>query len=1019
MKNKGKHSKPTPGMRRLAPAWFVFLLLALALTARGTLPEADTDSLADSVNVSILLKDSLLSPLERMILTKKLAALYQKSNPEKALVYNKLVIRQARALNDQPTLAHALFHAAENYQALGRHKQADSLYESIIHSFKLCNNEKKARLLLKLADNYFYWSRYKEAAVFYAKARKLFEKLGIKSGIAASLDGEGKVWSNYNDYSRAIGLFQRAYDLYTQLNDQKGLAAINNQLGIVMENWGKPNRAESFFLSAYKIYHEAGDPFHESNMLLHLGDIQLKQRHFHKALQLYTQAKKIAENIHSEILYVIALSNMAEVYYEQKKYRQALLLQKKILPVKKKIGDRRRIAISLLDIGKIYNRQNQLALAEQYSDSALLVAKSIGAKDLLLDVYKTLSEISRKNNDYKKAYGYLSAYNRIHEEIFTQKNQQMVSEMEVRLEAEKKEKENAVLRKQSKLNQLKLEEEKTTRLILIIFISFFVFASIIVFLFIQYKNKLIRKSYAIQAAKNQEISEKTKKLEELNNELFTSREQYMSIVENATIGMYQTTPDGKILFANKMLLQMLGYTMEDLKKINLNESKKEDRKHFMQLIEEQGIITGREDVWERADGSEIYVNESAWIIRDKNNKTLYYEGIIEDITKRKLAEQMAEQSKIRLRKINAELRKRNMEIRKAKEQAENANRAKSLFIANISHEIRTPLNSIIGFTELLLPMAKPGKETTFLESIRNSSNSLLSLINDILDLSKIQADKLELYNEPVCIRQILEEIQGIFYPQIEKKEIRFVTHVSQQMKGMFLLDRVRFKQILFNLIGNAIKFTDEGEVKVKIKGKKETGEGEKELYDITITIEDTGPGIPKHEQEIIFEAFKQSSESISQQRQGTGLGLSITKRLVEAMNGTIALESKTGKGTKFTIKLYKIENVPQAGPQTRSANKSGNKAKGQNPGTKSSKAEKLSPEVKKAFSDQFREFWEKIYATKVVDEMVHFGNEMILFAEANRAEPLKELGEKLIEAAKNFEIDLIESLLHRIQSFFK
>ncbi len=1003
-------------MKYFVALWFV--LFTLIGTVKGAGAEIHLDSLIDSSNMMVLLKDSLLSPLERMILTKKMAALYQNSDPRKALMYNQLVIRQSRQLHDQPSLAHALFRAAENYQALGQHKKADSLYKLILNSYKLCSAEKKAGLLLKLADNNFYWSRYKKAAEYYKKARKLYEQLGVKSGIAAALDGEGKVWSNYNDYARAIGLFQRAYDIYKQLNDHKGIAAINNQLGIVMENWGKLDRAEFFFSSAYKIYHQQKDLFHEANMLLHLGEIQQKQKHYIKALQFYEKAKKTSRQIHSEILYVIALSNIAEVYYELKQYSRALNIQQKVLPLKKKIGDRRRITISLLDIGKIYFRQNRLTLAKHYADSALVIAQSIRAKDLLLDIYRLLSEISREKNDFKNAFFYLSNYNRIHEEVFTKKNQQMVSEMEVRLEAEKKEKENVLLRKQSKLNEIKLEEEKTTRLILIIFISFFVFASVIVFLFIQYKNKLIKKSLGIQAAKNQEIAKQAEELKKLNNELFTSREKYMSIIENATIGMYQTTPEGKILFANKMLLQMLGYTMDDLKKINLNDAKREARQHFMRLLEEQGIITGREDVWERADGSKIYVNESAWIIRDKNGKILYYEGIIEDITKRKLAEELAEQSKARLRKINAELRKRNIEIRRAKNKAEEANRAKSLFIANISHEIRTPLNSIIGFTELLLPMAKSKKEKTFLQSIKNSSNSLLSLINDILDLSKMQADRLELYHEPVSVSRILEEIRGIFYPQIDKKGIRFTLSVAPVVRNnIFLLDRVRFKQILFNLLGNAIKFTDVGEVKITIKGRKNAAGDE--YYDFVIVIEDTGPGIPEKEQEIIFEAFKQSSGFNGQHREGTGLGLSITKRLVEAMNGTISLESKTGEGTKFTIRLSKIKKVSPAGkfplPVLYDDNRDRNDER---TGDHTKKAVSVAPEIKKAFSEKFHASWESVLSTRVIDEILLFGEEMIAFAEEKQVTVIKKTGEQLVDAARHFEIDLIETLLERIKSFF-
>ena len=1000
---------------RHIPKPVVFIFMALGLFFVISPLQAQTDTLADTANLSVLLKDSLLSPSERMILTKKMAALYQDTDPNKALVYNMLIIKLAKTLNDKPSLAHALFHAGENYQALGQHRKADSLYEILVHAYKFCNKERKARFLLKLADNYFYWSRYKKAAEYYERAQEIFEQLGIKSGIAAALEGEGKVWTNYNDYARAIGLLQRAYDIFTQLDDKKGLAAIDNQLGIVMENWGKLDKAESFFISGFNLYKKAGDLFHQANMYLHLGEIQQKQKHYQKALELYRKAEKIAQNIHSEILYVIALSNIAEVYYEQEKYDRALQVQQKVLPLKMKIGDRRRIAISLLDIGKIYYRKNRLKQAQQYGNSSLKVAKSIQAKDLLLDAYLLLSNISRKNGDYKSAYNYLTHYNRVYKDIFTSKNRQMISEMEVRLEAEKKAKENLLLRKQSKLNEIRLAEEKTTRLILILFVSFFVLVSIAVLIFARYKNKLIQRNYAIKVSQSRQIAKQAEELKKVNNELFTSREQYMSIVENATIGMYQTTPDGRILFANKMLLQMLGYSFEELKKINLNKEKWESRKHFIHLIEQQGIITGREDVWERADGSKIYVNESAWVIRDQENKTLYYEGIIEDITKRKMAEEVAEKSKKRLQKINAELRKRNVEIRKAKNQAENANRAKSLFIANISHEIRTPLNSIIGFTDLLLPMAKSTKEKTFLQSIKNSSNSLLSLINDILDLSKIQADKLELFIEPVSVETILDEIRGIFFPQVDKKGIRFIVSVSPSLKGLFLLDRVRFKQILFNLIGNAIKFTDKGHVKVTVTGEK-SNEG-KNLYDFNIMIEDTGSGIPEDEQEIIFEAFKQSSESVSQQREGTGLGLNITKRLVEAMNGDIALESKTGKGTKFTIRLHQIEKVSQTSASK--TNKPENLSrKNKNASGKSPEAENIGPEIRKAFADAFRPAWEQMNTARVIDDMITFGKDMIVFAEKRKITVIRQTGEKLVEAAGHFEIDTIELLLKKIETFF-
>lgn len=969
-------------------------------------------SINDTLNISPVFKDSLLSPSEKLHFAKKMAALLQISDPRKALEYNGLIVKMVKYRNDTQLLTQTIFKMAENYQSLSLYNKADSLFNLIARHYKPNNKTKTAALFCKIADNFLSWSHYKRAADYYVKARKIYEQLGIKSGIAATLKGEGKVWTNYNDYARSIGLFQRAYDIYSQLNDTAGLAAIDVQLGIVMENWGKLSRAESFFNSALKDYHERGDLFHESNTYLHLGEIQQKQRHYSKALAYYHRARKLSEKIKSNILYVIALSNISEVNYGLKNYNLALKYQQQVLPLKEEIGDRRRIAISMLDLGKIYLKKNDLVLSTRYSDSALFFAKKIQAKDLLLNIYLLLSNISRDKSNFAEAYTYMTYYNKIHQEIFTDKNRLMVSEMEVRLEAEKNEKENELLRKQDKLNQIRLLEEKHSRFLLIIFISFFILAAFIVFIYIQYKNKIINSNYGLLAARNQKITEQTERLTKLNKALFTSREQYRSIVENATIGMYQTTPDGRILFANKTLLQMLGYTFSELKKINLNKTKT-NRRHFIKLIEEQGIITGREDVWGGANGSEIYVKESAWIIRDNEDRVLYYEGIIEDITKRKQAENIAETQKERLQKINVELHKRNIEIRKAKNQAEEANSAKTLFIANISHEIRTPLNSIIGFTDLLIPMAKNRKEKTFLRSIKNSSNSLLSLINDILDLSKIQAGKLELYTEPVSIRHIIHGIQQIFYPQIEKKQIQFVTQISSTLDGMFIIDAVRFRQILFNLVGNAIKFTDNGFVKLTADGQASSVNNK--YYDLTITIEDTGSGIPEGEQKIIFEAFRQSSDSTSHQKQGTGLGLSITKRIVEAMKGKITLKSEPGKGTIFSIFLSKVEKAGRV--EEFQIKKTSEKMMDHHPNHQTSPV-KINADIKHVFFKKYFHAWEAITENKVVDDIRVFGSEIYAFGKENHVDSLQEIGKHLIEASNQFDIETIEFLLLQIKSFF-
>lgn len=253
----------------------------------------------------------------------------------------------------------------------------------------------------------------------------------------------------------------------------------------------------------------------------------------------------------------------------------------------------------------------------------------------------------------------------------------------------------------------------------------------------------------------------------------------------------------------------------------------------------------------------------------------------------------------------AALREREKELQKAKEDAENANRAKSTFLANISHEIRTPMNSIIGFSDMLYSSLKDEKNKKRVEAIRTSGKSLLSLINDILDLSKIEAEKLKLEPEPLNIIKLAEEVEIMFARKISEKHLDFMIETESDIPRLLLLDGLRLRQILFNLIGNAVKFTDEGHV-ILIIDKKEKDENSIDLF---IIVEDTGIGVPKEEQEFIFEAFAQQKDQSTKKYGGTGLGLAISKRLVEMMGGTITFESEVGKGSKFKIFIPSVKVI--------------------------------------------------------------------------------------------------------------
>jgi PAS domain S-box-containing protein len=244
------------------------------------------------------------------------------------------------------------------------------------------------------------------------------------------------------------------------------------------------------------------------------------------------------------------------------------------------------------------------------------------------------------------------------------------------------------------------------------------------------------------------------------------------------------------------------------------------------------------------------------------------------------------------------------ELEVAKIEAERANLAKSEFIANISHEIRTPLNAVLGFSEILLNKSADDTSKRYLNAINSSGKALLSLINDILDLSKIEAGRIELNYEALDLVKVIKEIENVFSKNIEDKGLKFSLKHANKLP-IFFLDEVRVRQILFNIIGNAIKFTDDGGIEIVIDYLEISKTSNKANLEIKIT--DTGIGIPEDQCEEIFKDFVQRSGQDSKKYGGTGLGLAITKRLVEKMNGSLRVESEVDKGSSFIIKLPNIE----------------------------------------------------------------------------------------------------------------
>lgn len=394
------------------------------------------------------------------------------------------------------------------------------------------------------------------------------------------------------------------------------------------------------------------------------------------------------------------------------------------------------------------------------------------------------------------------------------------------------------------------------------------------------------------------LEELTLKLENTISELLRSKEnlmqseqKYRDIFENVNEGIF-VMRWGKILFHNpKTSIILLD------KKINICQKQftgfiHPDYKEIVRSkFENNSASAGKGDrITVKIDAEN---EENRWI--EINAVTIDWENepallvFISDVSARKMAE---------------------AEMINSKKVAEDANLAKSQFLANMSHEIRTPLNGIIGMAELMLMSEHEEELTDRIEAIKISGESLLDIINDILDLSKIEAHKFEMDNVEFSLRDVIEKITRPLAAKAAQKGIELILDISNDVVDNYRGDPVRLRQILFNLAGNAVKFTEKGEIIIHVS----LGKSIENKMQLNFSIKDTGIGIPANQMNNLFKLFSQGDSSTSRRFGGTGLGLAISKSLVEMMNGTIGVTSDPGKGSTFSFSIWLESSAHPARP---------------------------------------------------------------------------------------------------------
>ncbi len=370
---------------------------------------------------------------------------------------------------------------------------------------------------------------------------------------------------------------------------------------------------------------------------------------------------------------------------------------------------------------------------------------------------------------------------------------------------------------------------------------------------------------------------------EAEEEIRESRERFRSAFESAAIGMALVGKDGRWLRVNQSLCNILGYTREELLATTFHALTHPDDlysgcSYLRQVLAGEMRNCQIEKRYYHKQGHIVWVQLSISQVRDPEGRPAYLIFQVQDITDRN---------------------RHQDELERAKESAEAANRAKSQFLANVSHEIRTPIHGVIGMTDLALDTELDDEQRKYLDIVKSSGQSLLAIINDILDFSKIEAGKLDLSEIDFSLRGCVRSTVASFSFLAKHKGLTLRNRVCPSVPDALVGDPGRIRQILVNLIGNAIRFTEDGEVVVEVGVEARDAPG----VSLHIVVRDTGVGVSPDKRESIFEAFQQVDGSTTRKHGGTGLGLTICRQLAELMGGRIWLESDVGEGSEFHVEI--------------------------------------------------------------------------------------------------------------------
>jgi PAS domain S-box-containing protein len=854
----------------------IAILIAVSLLLLGTI------SCSRKENKSVVTSKKEKTPLTYDEAVKSIKILIDLSSKmydkkqEKPLHYAISALSLSREIKDAELEALSLKTIGDVYYKQNFFRKSLPYYKYALEYYK--KNKKTSMInntYQNIGDVFYRLNISDSALIYYTSAFQGYQELGSKIGIGTSYLRIGNVYWKINNYDKSIDNYLQAINIYEDIKYYDGLARTYINIGIIynltrfydksLENY----RAAENILKAHYNKEIAADLYNR------MGDTYAKNKNYTEALKSYDNSIAIYDSLLCALEMAWVYRAKSKVLFETGNVDEAITFANNALKIGTTYGDKWLNANVHNSLASYYLSKNNYSETLDNLKKAEELSKNLRFWSLLKDNYLEYSQYHSSLGDYKKSLEYHKMYQQMNDSLQNKELNERIARIQASFDSEKNKKELLLKEQEIQQNKAKLQKQR---------LQLYLFAfGVILVLFLSFA---LYRQYKILELKGKKIERINEELDQRVKERTSALRLTQYSVEHASDPIFWLSSSGHYIYANKSACDNLEYTKKELIKLSITDVipnfNQKDWQQFWDIIKKDKSLI-LESFHKKRTGKtfpvEIILN---YVYHDDNEFVFAY---VRNISERKQREE---------------------NLKKAKEKAEEADKLKSAFLANMSHEIRTPMNAIIGFSDLLVSDEYTEDEKKeFGNLIKNSGSSLLKLIDDIIDISIMEAGHLKLNKTTVHVNYHLSEIQMFFQEEKEKhgkSNVNIKLSVPADSEKILIdTDPVRFRQVINNLVGNALKFTDKGYIEIGYKI------GEEPV--LHFYVKDTGIGIKPDKIDTIFERFHKLEDD-RRVYAGTGLGLTISKRIVEELGGFMYVESEYGEGSifSFTLPYFCMEN---------------------------------------------------------------------------------------------------------------